>query len=163
MPNYAERTAGAPAEDEERRENHIEDHRRGPHHHAGLEVADGAQGGAHGYQAELQRHGRDEPREILRRQLGGARVRGHAPGVGETRHHANHQEQGARHHRQHLRLVEEHDRFRRIFAADGVGDHGGGADAEHLGQGEHDEGQIAGDADGRDGGGAEAAHPVEVD
>src|SRR5216117_1413378 len=106
----AERMAGAPAEDEERREDHVEDDRHGSHHHAGLEVADGAQGGTHRHQAELQRHGRDEPGEVLHRELGGARVRGHAAGVGEARHQADYQEQDARHDRQHLRLVEEHDR-----------------------------------------------------
>src|SRR2546426_395489 len=113
-------TAGAPAEDEERREDHIEDDRRGSHHHAGLEVADGSQGCAHCHEAELERHGRDEPEEVLPRELGGARVGGHAAGVGEARHQPEHEEQGARHHRQHLRLVEQHHRLGRVFPADGV-------------------------------------------
>lgn len=50
-----------------------------------------------------------------------------------------------------------------ILAPEGVRDHGGGAHAEHLRQGEDDEGEIAGDGDGGDGRGAEAAHPVQVD
>ncbi len=155
--------ARAPAENEEWREDHVDDDRRGSHHHAGLEVADGAQGGAHGHEPELQRHGRDEPGEVLCRQLGGARVGGHAAGVGEARGQADHEEQGARHHGQHLRLVEEHYGCGRVLPAHGVRDHGGGADAEHLREGEHDEGEVAGDADGGDGGGAKATHPVEVD
>src|SRR6266566_967270 len=53
-------------------------------------------------------------------ELGGARVRGHAPGVGQARRQTDHQEQNARKHRQHLRLVEQHDRLGCVFPADGV-------------------------------------------
>src|SRR5713226_841348 len=55
---------------------------------------------------------------------------------------AAHEEQGARHHGQHLRLVEEHYGCGRVLPAHGVRDHGGGADAEHLREGEHDEGEV---------------------
>ena len=50
-----------------------------------------------------------------------------------------------------------------ILPAGGVRDDGRRADAEHLGQGEDDEGQIADDADRRDRLGSEPADPVEVD
>ena len=57
--------AGAPSEDQDRREHDVEDHRRGLHDHAGTEVAGAAQRGPHRDETELQRQRRDEPEEVV--------------------------------------------------------------------------------------------------
>ena len=159
----AERRARAPAEDQHRREHDVEDDRRGLHDHAGPEVAGAAQRRAHRDQAELQRHRRDEPEQVLARQRRGRLVGAERARVRVAHGERDDEEQDADDERQHLRLVEHEGRLRLIAPARGVRDERRRADAEHLRGGQHDEHQVAADADGGDRFGAQPADPVEID
>ena len=76
-----QRDAGAPAEDQHRREHDVEDDRRGLHHHAGTEVPGAAQRRPHRDQPELQRQRGNEPQQVLVGKLQRGRVGAHGLGV----------------------------------------------------------------------------------
>ena len=96
-----------------------------------------------------------EPR---RRRVGGER-----PDVEAPAGHRDDQEQRRRSRGEPLRLVEDVAGARAVPGAGRVRDQRGRADAQHLRAGQHDERQVAGDADGGDRFLAEAADPVEID
>ena len=66
----AKRHARAPAEDQKRREDHVDDDRCRLHDHAGLEVSCAAQRRPHRDHRELQRHRGNEPGQVLGRHVG---------------------------------------------------------------------------------------------
>ena len=160
---HAERAMSDPAEDQERRQHHVEEHGDGLDHHAGLEVAGAPQRRAHGHHSELERRGGNEPQQVIGGQCGGAGVGAQASRVDRTQRHHEDQEHRAGQHREHLRLVEHQQRAVVLLPTGGVGDQRGGADAEHLRHRQHDEHQVAADADRRHRFLAEATHPVEID
>ena len=85
-----------------------------------------------------------------------------APRNRASSRHRQRQEDGADKRRQHLRLIENQVRALLVAPANGMGDQRGGADAQHLRRRQHDEQQVAADADSRNGLGPEPSHPVEV-
>ncbi len=160
---HTERPVGDPAEDEERRQHDVQDHRCSRDDHPGLEVSGAAQRGTHRNHRELQRHRRDEPQEIVRGQRCRARIRAERVHIGDADGHAADQEAQADDHRQHLRLIEDEQRAGAIFLSSGMRHKRRDADAQHLRNRQNDECEIPGNADARDRFLPQPPDPVQVD
>ena len=100
--SHAHRVAGEPAEDQDRGQQHVQDHRGGLDDHPRLEVAGAAQGRAHRHHCELQRHRRNEPEQIVGGERGGLGIGAQRPRVRNPHRHHHHQERQAGDHRQDL-------------------------------------------------------------
>ena len=153
----------APAENQERGEDHVDHDGAALHPHARLEIAGAAQRRAHRDHGKLQGHRRNKPQQEL---LGG---NPHPLGRALTgrvlmaEQHRDGEEQQAHRHRQHLRLIEQENRALLILAARRVRHQRRRADAQHLGDRDHHERKIAAEANRADRVGAEASHPEQID
>ena len=155
--------AGHPAENKKRRQHHVDDYRAGRDQHAWLEIADSAQCRRLRDQHELECHRRNEPEKVLSRERGRLRIGAHRAAERKSHQHSDNQKNNSYNDGQHLRLIEHQLRIVVALSSDRVRHGGRRADAEHLGQGKHDEGGVAGYCNGGDRVRAESANPVEVD
>ena len=153
---------GHPAEDQERREDHVENDGRRLHHHAGLEVPRAAQSSAHRDERELERHRRHEPAQVLVRARSRVGVGGERARVSRAQRRCDHEEHGPGQHREHKRLVEDQESMLPVLAAGGMRDQRGRADPEHLRERQDQEHQVPADPDRCHRLLAQATHPVEV-
>ena len=155
--------ASQPAENQKRRQYHVDDYRAGGDHHARLEIADSAQRRRLRDEHELECHRRNEPEKVLSRERGRLGVGAHRAGVGKSHQHSHNQKSNSCNDGQHLCLIEHQLRILAVLSSHRVRHDGRRADAEHLCQGEHDKGEVAGYCNGGDRVRAEPADPVQVD
>jgi len=153
---------GHPAEDQNRREHHVQNHGGRLHDHARLEVAGPTQRGAHRRHRELQRHRRDEPEEVLAGERRGSYVGAENANISRAQTHADREKDQTYQDGQHERLIEGELSAIAILLTRGVRHERGDAHPQHLRDREHDEGEVARDTHAGDRLLAEAADPVKV-
>ena len=152
----------APAADQHRRQQRVQDHRQHLHHHGRPHDARATQRRAHRHERELQRQPRGVPVEIGGAGRDHVRVGRDRAHVGAARHEARDQREHTADRRQQHRLVEHQVRFRLVLATDRVRDQRHRADAEHLRQREDHEARGSRAADARDRCIPEPRHEVQV-
>ena len=137
-----------PAEDQERREDDVDDHRcRSARYMPGLKLPVPRSAAPIATIANCSAMaGMNHEQVLLGARCACLRSALWLRGVRCRSSHRRHQEQPAGDHRQHLRLVEQENRALVVLASRRVRHQRRGADAEHLRDREHDERQVAADA-----------------
>ena len=155
--------AGDPAGDEDGGEDGVDEHGHHLDGHGGLDDAGAAEGGSHGGDGELASESGDVPLEVSGAFADGGCVGGEGLAVGEAEGESEGDDGGSGEEREEEGLIEDEIGVVAILAADGVRDERGGADAEHLGEGEDGHHGDAGEGDAGDGLFAERGDEVEID